>query len=192
MSDDIERVRKLARDKNRCAICFAPAPTAELECPDCRCAFYCSAEHRAEHLAGGHADECEALCAEQLVRWRKAAEGGGAESIAQLGNAYDFGFCRLAKDDAAAASWYTRAADLGHAIAQYNLGIFYRDGMGVEQNLAEALRRFRQAAEQGDAGAQGAIGNASTTAAACPSTLSARRTTSDSPPREATLSPWLV
>jgi uncharacterized protein len=120
----------------------------------------CSAAHRAEHLAtGGHADECEALCAEQLVRWRKAAEGGGAKAITCLGYAYGFGYCRLAKDDAAAATWYTRAADLGGASAQFNLGNFYRDGRGVKQDFAESLRRFRQAAEQGHAKAQGAIGS---------------------------------
>jgi uncharacterized protein len=92
-------------EMSSCVVCNAPAPKAELECPDCKCAAYCSAEHRAEHLAtGGHADECEALCAERLVRWRKAAEGGGANAMANLGSAYGFGYCRLAKDDASAAS----------------------------------------------------------------------------------------
>jgi len=61
--------------------------------------------------------------------------------MANLGSAYGFGYCRLAKDDAAAASWYTRAADLGGVVAQFNLGVLYRDGSGVEQDRAEALRR---------------------------------------------------
>ena len=86
-------------------------------------------------------DECEALGNERLVRWRKAAEEGDSESIAHLGFAYDFGYCRLAKDDASAALWYKRAADLGLAEAQFNLGNAYRDGKGVVQDLAESLRR---------------------------------------------------
>ena len=147
-------------DTSRCPVCRAPATKWELECPDCKCAAYCSAEHRTEHLAGGHADECEALCTEQLVRWRRAAEGGDAEGMADLGIAYGFGHCRLAKDAAAGASWFKRAADLGNVESQFNLGCLYRDGEGVKQDFAESLRRYRQAAEQGYADAQCAIGNA--------------------------------
>ena len=147
-------------DMSRCPVCRAPAPTKrELDCLDCRCVRYCSVAHRAEHLAtGGHADECEALCAERLVRWRKGAEGVDAQFAVMLGCAYLFGHCRLAKDASAAASWFTRAADLGDADAQFNLGVAYRDGEGVERDHAEALRRFRQAAEQGRSEVQSAIG----------------------------------
>jgi TPR repeat protein len=144
-----------------CVVCDAPALKANFDCLDCRCAFYCSAAHRTEHLAtGGHADECGALCAEALERWRKGAEGGNAQFAAVLGSAYSFGNCRLAKDASAAASWYKRAADLGDTMAQCNLGVLYRDGEGVEQDFAEALRRFRQAAEKGDAVAQNEVGRA--------------------------------
>ena len=145
---------------SRCPVCRTPATKVELYCPDCRCAAYCGTAHRAEHLAtGGHADECEALCAERLVRWRKAAEEGDAKAMGNLGIAYGFGYCRLAKDAAAGASWFKRAADLGNVESQFNLGCLYRDGEGVKQDFAESLRRYRQAAEQGHAGAQGAIGN---------------------------------
>lgn len=34
-------------------------------------------------------------------------------------------------------------------MAQYNMGVLYKDGRGVEQNLEEALRWFHLSAAQG-------------------------------------------
>lgn len=45
----------------------------------------------------------------------------------------------------------------GSAEAQYRLAVMYRDGSGVEQNARKARKLFRQAAEQGHAGAQAAL-----------------------------------
>jgi TPR repeat protein len=43
----------------------------------------------------------------------------------------------------------TRArAEQGNVVAQYNLGVMYRDGDGVPEDDAEAVRWFRLAAEQ--------------------------------------------
>ena len=42
-----------------------------------------------------------------------------------------------------------RAADQGDAVAQYNLGVRYRQGQGVSFDFAEAIRWWRAAAEQG-------------------------------------------
>lgn len=46
----------------------------------------------------------------------------------------------------------------GHAWAQFELGVRYADGRGVEQSDAEAVKWFCRAAEQGNAGAQNALG----------------------------------
>ena len=48
-----------------------------------------------------------------------------------------------------AVQYYTRAAELGNAEAQYKLGCCYETGIGVEQNLKEAEFWFRQSADQG-------------------------------------------
>ena len=45
-----------------------------------------------------------------------------------------------------------------NAQAQYNLGVMYDEGRGVRQDGAEAVRWFRQAAEQGLAEAQHILG----------------------------------
>ena len=63
------------------------------------------------------------------------------------------------QNDAEAVKWYRRAADQGHAEAQYNLGVMYDDGQGVQQDYAEAVKWYRRAAEQGHAKAQFNLGN---------------------------------
>ena len=49
-----------------------------------------------------------------------------------------------------AAQWFRKAAARGVADSQYNLGILYARGIGVEQNLAESYKWFALAAQQGD------------------------------------------
>ena len=46
----------------------------------------------------------------------------------------------------------------GDASAQYNLGLYYANGTGVERDYVEAVRWFRMAAVQGHAGAQYCLG----------------------------------
>ena len=46
----------------------------------------------------------------------------------------------------------------GDAVAQYNLGVMYYEGQGVEQNFKDAAKWFRKAAEQGNAMAQYSLG----------------------------------
>ena len=50
------------------------------------------------------------------------------------------------------------AAKQGNAVAQYNLGVMYDNGMGVPENDAEAVKWYRKAADQGDADAQYNLG----------------------------------
>lgn len=57
-------------------------------------------------------------------------------------------------DYATALREFTAAAEAGLDLAQYNLGILYYLGQGVEQNYAEALRWTLAAAEQGHVNAQ--------------------------------------
>jgi len=49
-------------------------------------------------------------------------------------------------------------ADKGIAYAQFNLGVMYRNGEGVPENDAEAVKWYRKAADQGDAQSQGNLG----------------------------------
>jgi TPR repeat protein len=61
--------------------------------------------------------------------------------------------------EAKVARLYGQAAEQGHALALFNLGLCYGKGEGVEKDETEAARLYGQAAEQGDAGAQCNLGN---------------------------------
>ncbi len=62
------------------------------------------------------------------------------------------------QNDEQAVEWYRRAAEQGHAIAQYDLSWMYQHGRGVSQNSSEAAQWCRRAAEQGYADAQNTLG----------------------------------
>ncbi|MBQ9771958.1 MAG: sel1 repeat family protein, partial [Lentisphaeria bacterium] len=53
--------------------------------------------------------------------------------------------------------WYRKAAEQGNALAQYNLGVCYENGEGVQKDLVQAVFWFRKAADQGYAQAQEAL-----------------------------------
>jgi uncharacterized protein len=59
-----------------------------------------------------------------------------------------------------ALTWYRLAAEQGVADAQYNLGNNYRNGEGVPQDYAEAVKWYRLSAEPGGADAQNNLGAA--------------------------------
>ena len=65
----------------------------------------------------------------------------------------------VAKDIAEAVKWFCRAAEQGHAGAQYMLGDCYYGGLGVPEDKAEAVKWYRKAAEQGNEWAQEKLGD---------------------------------
>jgi hypothetical protein len=54
--------------------------------------------------------------------------------------------------------WFRKAAELGDAYAQFNLGLMYKKGEGIERDYAAAFKWLRQAAQQGLAFAQNHLG----------------------------------
>lgn len=61
-------------------------------------------------------------------------------------------------DYSGAMALWRRLADDGDARAQFNLGLLYRYGLGVEQDYGQAVFWLRQAAGQGLASAQNDLG----------------------------------
>ena len=90
------------------------------------------------------------LVAKCVRSYRPPAETEHASTAAfQLGSNY------LATNDANEAfQWYLRAAVLGHAGAQYNLGLMCLKGEGVSKNAFAGLNWIELAAGNGDKGAQ--------------------------------------
>ncbi|MCB1986450.1 MAG: sel1 repeat family protein [Burkholderiales bacterium] len=64
----------------------------------------------------------------------------------------------LDNDPELAAGWFYRSAEQGYADAQFNLGLMYANGEGVEQDMQEAVELFKKAAEQGHVDAQNNLG----------------------------------
>jgi TPR repeat protein len=61
------------------------------------------------------------------------------------------------KNQKKAVEWYQKAAEQGDAIAQYNLGISYKEGQGVKKDKNKAAEWLSKAAAQGDEDAQKAL-----------------------------------
>ncbi len=88
---------------------------------------------------------------------RALATHGHRDSQAQLGQAYAYGE-GVARDPAAAVTWFQLAAAQGDAASQFFLGLSYAKGTGIAQNHAEAARHYRDAALQGNVPAQTNLG----------------------------------
>jgi len=88
---------------------------------------------------------------------RQRAEAGEPAAQFDLGLMYATG-AGVDQDDAAAASWYRKAADRNFAAAQVNLGAAYHDGRGVPRDAAAAITWYRKAADQGNAAGQYNLG----------------------------------
>lgn len=81
------------------------------------------------------------------------AKKNDCEAITQLGrNALQSG------DSIGAYQWFMKAAEEGYAIAEYNIGVCYYEGLGVKPNPTEAFNWTMKAAKQGFAPAQNTIG----------------------------------
>ena len=93
-----------------------------------------------------------------VVVLRAQAASGDAQSQHLLACALYFGDLGLTRDLSEAAKLFRKAADQHDAAAQFNLGVCYRLGHGVEQSHSEALKWYHKAAEQGDPNAESNLG----------------------------------
>ncbi len=69
-----------------------------------------------------------------LTDLREKAEAGVAAMQAYFGFLYLNGQGGMPRDPEEAFKWYHKAADQGYVQAEYNLGMMYDEGVGVEQN----------------------------------------------------------
>lgn len=76
-----------------------------------------------------------------------------AEKWYEAGENYYYGV-GVEQNDTEAAAWYKKAAEQGHRIAQYRLGMCYEMGQGVDEDLEKTSFWCEKAAEQGYAPAQ--------------------------------------
>lgn len=92
-------------------------------------------------------DAAEYQRADQI--WRQLANGGDLESMFALGALLYQGPGDYPVNYIESSEWYLKAASLGHADAQYNLGNAYQNGLGVWKDDQQAALWWRKAADQG-------------------------------------------
>jgi TPR repeat protein len=104
------------------------------------------------------AAQADRLCAE-WVQLLSMVDPGDAQAMFDRGRVYAAGICGHTRDVALEAIWYRKAAEQGHAEAQYRLGWGYANGRGVAKDDVQAATWYRKAAEQGHSGAQFGVGS---------------------------------
>ena len=70
---------------------------------------------------------------------------------------YYYGIGDDDEDEVLAVKWWRKAAEQGHAEAQYQLGYAYQHGIGVERDDDEAEKWYNKAAENGNSDAMEAV-----------------------------------
>ena len=101
---------------------------------------------------------------EAFVYAKKAVSQRYKRALRRLGLGYEEGWentsdaVKAAKCYSIFVNWAKKVADEGDADAQYNLGVCYKYGKGVEKDETEAIKWIRKAAEQGYAMAQCNLG----------------------------------
>ncbi len=80
----------------------------------------------------------------------EAAESGNLEAQHDVGACYATGDWDGPKDEREAIKWYTRAAEAGHPLSQYDLGFMLILGEGAEKDIEKGLWWIEQASANGE------------------------------------------
>lgn len=93
----------------------------------------------------------------EAARWfARSAHGGCADGMAAHAGSLIRGF--LEKNPKEAIKWYEKAAKKGNVSAYYNLGVCYKDGIGVLADDRKAIEYFRKATDLGSLYATNSLG----------------------------------
>jgi len=110
----------------------------------CRVAFEATKNPRFSYQLG-RALNRNAQASEAMTAYETAVDSNYAAAMVNVGMLLG----RIGDQDAE-FSLYTRAAQSGNALAMYNLGVAYRDGLGTTPNGEQAIHWFEKAATVGD------------------------------------------
>ena len=95
-----------------------------------------------------------------LAQLQKKAKRKDANALRNLALGYGHGDFGLPTDQAQCIALYRESAGLGFPSAQHTLGVYLATGrMGLEQNMEEALKCFKEAAEGGNLISRFNLGN---------------------------------
>jgi TPR repeat protein len=117
------------------------------------------------HYNLGYLYHIEKKYSKSRIYLKLAAEENDTWALFQLGHNHQSGIGAtkngrtLPIDLTKARQYYKRAAKQGLAIAQYTLGMFYKQGTGVDKDLSRAMDYFMLAANQQWPEAENALGD---------------------------------
>ena len=96
---------------------------------------------------------CEENHEEAFKYYSKAAEQNHPAGLRGVGEIYEMGTDNIPANIELAVEFYFQAAELGDLIAEYNLGVFYKFGTGVEVNKENSAMYLERAASKDHASA---------------------------------------
>jgi tetratricopeptide (TPR) repeat protein len=148
-----------------CPICCLPLPLDENKSGinSCCCKIICDGCNYANQLREkeqGMKHSCP-YCREPILKTDKETDqnlvkrvkANDAEALSQTGlKRYDEGDCE------GAVKYFSKAAELGHADAHYNLSTLYHDGKGVEKDTKKKIYHLEEAAIGGHPNARYNLG----------------------------------
>ena len=105
---------------------------------------------RQEAERAAQAAEAERQRLARFERQRAAAEGGDAEAMVVLAQAYEKGRDGLQRDRPQAFAWYNKAAQAGSVAGMGGLGAMYFNGWGTAHDYIQAEHWWRKAAQAGN------------------------------------------
>ncbi|MDP9840283.1 TPR repeat protein [Neorhizobium huautlense] len=146
LQSDCDRMAGSAYDRDRNAT-FAPVDIDNIDVQAigvCRTAFEATGNPRFAYQLGRALNKAQEP--DEAMAAYEAAVGGGY-SAAKV----NFGMLMGRLGDVQAEfKLYSEAATSGNVLAQYNLGVAYRDGLGTNPDGQQALKWFEKAAVGGD------------------------------------------
>ena len=71
-----------------------------------------------------------------------------------VGMTYFLGEAGIEQNYAEAVKWFKLAAEQGHSVAQFKLGLCFKLGLGVIYSPEEAVKLYKLSADQGNSSAQ--------------------------------------
>ncbi|KAG7389757.1 hypothetical protein PHYPSEUDO_009677 [Phytophthora pseudosyringae] len=111
---------------------------------------------KAAHLKD--AQQSDGFLALARVRFTQAAQQGHRNAQYELGIFHEYGRGGCEPNDSEAVTWYSKAADQGHAGAESSLGRLFLVGTQLPQDVAKAVHFLQRAAAKSDSSAQTRLG----------------------------------
>ena len=102
--------------------------------------------------------EYRQTAAPSLKEWQLKAQQGDPAAQHEIAKSYWHGGEGVVQNKREAVAWFYRAAEQGHAQAQYALGYAFLHGEGVTSDASKAAAWWNEAAAQGHAKAQADLG----------------------------------